>query len=90
MLDRAVEVKDSTHAAGDGVQIGSKVVLRNLSSDKEVTYTLVRPGDVNPGEGRISFESPVGRALLQRQAGDEVHVSAPSGPLRFRVERIEG
>jgi transcription elongation factor GreA len=90
MLDRAVEVKDQTNAAGDGVQIGSKVVLRNLTSDKEVTYTLVRSGDVNAGEGRISFDSPVGRALLQRQAGDEVEVSAPSGTLRFRVERVEG
>jgi transcription elongation factor GreA len=90
MLDRAVEVKEQTPASGNSVRIGSKVVLRNLSSDKEVSYTLVRPGDVNPGEGRISFESPVGRALLQREPGDEVEVSAPSGTLRFRVERVEG
>jgi transcription elongation factor GreA len=89
-LDRAVEVKDQNGGLGNSVQIGSKVVLRNLSSDREVSYTLVRPGDVNPGEGRISFESPVGQALLQHQAGDEVEVAAPSGTLRFRVERIEG
>ncbi len=89
-LDRAVDVVDAGPAPENSVQIGSKVVLRNLSSDKEVSYTLVRPGDVNPGEGRISFESPVGRALLQHQAGDEIEVAAPSGTLRFRVERIEG
>jgi len=89
-LDRAVDVKEQGPAPKSSVQIGSKVVLRNLSSGKEVSYTLVRSGDVNPGEGRISFESPVGRALLQHQAGDEVEVSAPSGTLRFRVERVEG
>ena len=90
MLDRAVEVRDEAPSAEDSVRIGSKVVLRNLSSGREVSYTLVRPGEVNPGEGRISFESPVGKALLQRQAGDEVEVAAPSGKLRFRVERVEG
>jgi transcription elongation factor GreA len=89
-LDRAVEVKEEGPAPENSVRIGSTVVLRNLTSEKEVSYTLVRPGEVNPAEGRISFESPVGKALLQRQAGDEVEVSAPSGTLRFRVERIEG
>jgi len=90
MLDRAVDVKDDTSSSPDTVHIGSTVILRNLVSDKEVSYTLVRPGEVNPAEGRISFESPVGRALLQHHAGDEVEVSAPSGTLRFRVDRVEG
>ncbi len=90
MLDRAIDVQEEAESADDAVRIGSKVILRNLTSEREVSYTLVRPGDVNPGEGRISFESPVGKALLQRQAGDEVEVAAPSGTLRFRVERVEG
>ena len=90
MLDRAIDVQDDASASADSVHIGSTVVLRNLTSEREVSYTLVRPGEVKPGEGRISFESPVGKALLQRQAGDEVEVAAPSGTLRFRVERVEG
>jgi transcription elongation factor GreA len=90
MLDRAIEVADDASATPDSVHIGSTVVLRNLASEKEVTYTLVRPGEVNPGQGRISFESPVGKALLQHRVGDEVEVAAPSGTLRFRVERVEG
>jgi transcription elongation factor GreA len=90
MLDRAIDVKDDASASADSVHIGSKVLLRNLASEKEVSYTLVRPGEVSPGEGRISFESPVGKALLQRHVGDEVSVAAPSGTLRFRVERVEG
>lgn len=89
MLDRAIEVGDDSSASPDSVHIGSKVVLRNLASDREVSYTLVRPGEVNAAEGRISFESPVGKALLTHRAGDEVEVAAPSGTLRFRVERVE-
>lgn len=90
MLDRAVEVSDDSSASPDSVHIGSTVILRNLNTDRQVSYTLVRAGEVNAGEGRISFESPVGKALLTHRAGDEVEVSAPSGTLRFRVERVEG
>lgn len=87
-LGRAVIVTDEA-PTGEAVAIGSTVVLRNLSTDSEVRYTLVRPGEVNAGQGRISYESPVGQALLQRRAGDEVQVKAPSGTHRFRVEQVE-
>lgn len=89
-LDHAVVVQDTAPVNLHVIEVGSTVVLRNLSSDAETTYTLVRPGEVNAGEGRISFESPVGRALLSHRAGEEVEVTVPSGTLRFRVERIEG
>ena len=88
-LDRAVVVVAGVAPAGETVDIGSTVVLRNLSSGAETTYTLVRPGEINAAQGRISFESPVGRALLQRRPGDEVEVAVPSGTLRFRIERVE-
>ena len=87
-LGRAVIVTDEA-PTGEAVAIGSTVVLRNLSTGAEVRYTLVRPGEVNAGQGRISYESPVGQALLQRRAGDEVQVKAPSGTHRFRVEQVE-
>jgi transcription elongation factor GreA len=70
--------------------VGSTLVLSNLKSGGEVRYTLVSPSEVNPGQGRISVESPVGKALLKRRAGDEVEVAAPAGVVRFRIERIEG
>jgi len=89
-LDHAVIVQETAPAHSHVIEVGSTVVLRNIGSDAETTYTLVRPGEVNAAEGRISFESPVGRALLSHQAGDEVEVTVPSGTIRFRVERIEG
>ena len=89
-LEQAVVVEFQRTNSGDGVEIGSTVHLRNLQSGRETTYTLVRPGEANAAQGRISFESPVGRALLQKRPGDEVEVTAPSGTLRFRIEAVEG
>lgn len=89
-LNAAVIIEDSGPTTTHLIEVGSTVALHNLSTGKETTYSLVRPGDVNAAEGRISFESPVGRALLGHRVGDEVEVAVPSGTVRFRVERIEG
>ena len=89
-LANAIIVQDDRAAGSVVVEIGSTVVVRNAGSGAELKYTLVRPGDVDPGRGRISFQSPVGKALLQRQAGDEVQVEAPSGVLRLQIVRVEG
>ncbi len=87
-LKRAVIVK-AEELDGDVVRIGSTVVLRNLLSQRELRYTLVSPSEVDPRAGKISSESPVGKALLHRREGDEIEVEAPSGVQRFRIERIE-
>ncbi len=88
-LTQAVIVEDERAVSGEVVAIGSTVHVRNLGSGAESSYTLVRPGDAKAATGHISFESPVGRALFQRKAGDEVEVAAPAGTLRFRIERVE-
>jgi transcription elongation factor GreA len=89
-LDHAViDEGGGAPPTGDGVRVGSTVVVRNLRSGAETTYTLVQPADVDAARGRISVESPVGKALHQRQAGEEVEVAAPSGALRLRIERIQ-
>ena len=89
-LDLATVIVDGPAPDGSIVEVGCTVILRNLSSDAESTFTLVRPSEVNATQGRISFDSPVGRALLRKRAGAEVEVEAPSGTLRFRIESIEG
>ena len=88
-IDLAVIVEAAEGPKGDVVQLGSTVVLRNLNADKDVSYTLVRPAEVNASQGRISFQSPVGQAVLKKRPGDEVEVVAPSGTIRFRIERVE-
>jgi len=71
------------------VGLGTRVVLRDLDADEEVTYTLVGPGEINARQGRISIQSPVGRALVDHAAGDIVEVDTPAGIIRYRIERIE-
>ena len=87
-IDLAVIVEDGEGPKGDVVELGSKVVLRNLKADKDVSYTLVRPAEADASQGRISFESPVGQAVLKKRVGDEVEVVAPSGTIRFRIESL--
>ncbi len=69
--------------AGAGADLGS-VVTVEIDGD-EVTYTLVGTAEADPGAGRLSVASPVGRALLGAQAGDEVAVQTPRGAVRYRV-----
>jgi transcription elongation factor GreA len=72
----------------DVVSLGSKVHLRT-SDDREYHYMLVGAFDANPSAGRISNESPVGKALLGHKAGDEVMVSTPGGVKEYTILRIE-
>jgi transcription elongation factor GreA len=86
ILSRAKIVRE---AAGDRAGLGTTVVVRDLGEDEEVTYVLVGPGQVDRRGGRISVQSPVGRALVDRAVGDTVEVQAPVGTIRYRIEKIE-
>ena len=83
-------VVESQKQGTSRVQLGSTVSLRNLSSGAMVRYTIVGPNEANALQGKISNASPVGRALLKRQLGQEIEVAAPAGVLRFRIEEIQG
>jgi transcription elongation factor GreA len=71
------------------VDLGTAVTLRDLAENEEVVYTVVGPGEVSPREGKISVQSPVGSALMNRQMGEIVEVQTPAGIHSFRIERIE-
>src|SRR5512136_1318145 len=64
---------EETNSKKDIVQIAAKVTIQEGNNDPEV-YTIVGPAEANPREGRISHESPLGRALLDHRAGDLVTV----------------
>ena len=72
----------------DKVGLGSTVHLRDSDSGEELVYELVTPEEADPSNGRISPSSPIGRALLNREEGDEVEVRAPSGTREFEVTRL--
>lgn len=86
-LKRAVVVDSGPEASGRA-RMGSTIRLKNLATGQEVVYTLVGPGEVDAGKRRISVQSPVGRAVVNRAAGDEIVVTAPAGEIRFRLEGV--
>lgn len=73
----------------DRVSVGSKVVLMEVKSGREVEYHIVASAESNPKERKISDESPVGRAVIGRAIGEEVEVDAPAGKARYVILRIE-
>lgn len=87
LLANAVVIDEKT-VDHDVVRVGSHLVVR-YEDGEEARFTIVGSAEAKPAEGRISNESPVGRALLGRRAGDAVEALAPSGPVRLTIVRIE-
>jgi len=77
---------DETHSTDHG-QIGATVVVDH--GEGRETYTIVGSAEASPREGRISNESPVGRALLGRRKGDEVLVQTPAGDFSYKIVSIK-
>jgi transcription elongation factor GreA len=69
-------------------KFGDTVVLRDLSSDKEFSYTLVDPREANPARGKLSVASPMGKAILDKEKGQTVEIVAPAGTFHCRIENI--
>jgi transcription elongation factor GreA len=72
----------------DVVQIAARVTIQEGSNDPEI-YIIVGPAEANPREGRVSNESPLGRALMDHRAGDQVTVNAPGGSFNVRIIKVE-
>ena len=70
------------------VFIGSHVTLQEESFDPE-TYHLVGPTEADPRNGRISYESPIGRALIDKKVGDIAEAETPGGKIKFKIIKIE-
>jgi transcription elongation factor GreA len=85
--DHEMSVRAVSSVGGDVVGVGARVQVH--SDDEDMMYTIVEPADANAGAGRVSSESPVGRALLGRVVGELVAVHAPGGRRRLRVMAID-
>ena len=75
-------------APSSSVRLGSKVTVRSKGGEKE-NYAIVGSAEANPSEGKISNESPVGKALMGKRVGDEVEVRAPAGTRKMKIIAIE-
>ena len=86
-LARAMVI-DPTTLSGDKVVFGATVTL--VDEEKvEVRYQLVGQTEADARVGRISYNSPLGRALISREVGDEVEFSTPSGERYYEIKKIE-
>jgi len=70
------------------VQVGSKVTIKTESESPEI-YTIVGAAEANPRAGRVSNESPLGKALLSKKVGDRVQVDAPAGVFSVEILKVE-
>ncbi len=86
-LSRALVI-DPTTLSGDKVVFGATVTLRD-EDKKKVRYQLVGQVEADARDGRISFNSPLGRALIGREVSDDVEVSTPSGERYYGIAKVE-
>lgn len=87
MLERAQVIDEEAARASKEVRVGSSVTVRGPDGKRRV-YQLVGPAEAAPLEGRISHESPVGRALLGKKRGDKVQVTTPGGVVEVAVVSV--
>jgi transcription elongation factor GreA len=82
------QVIDPTTLSGDRVVFGATVHLLD-EEDRKVVYQIVGQMEADAKKGRISYNSPLGRALINRSIGDEVEVVTPSGDRSYQIEGVE-
>ena len=75
----AAQVIEPTSLSGDRVMFGATVKLEDIDTDEELKYQLVGTYEADLKVGRISVESPIGKALLGKEVGDEVTIRVPKG-----------
>ncbi len=86
-LSRALVI-DPTTLSGDKVVFGATVTLID-EEEKKIRYQLVGQTEADAKVGRISYNSPLGRALIGRQVGEEVEVTTPAGERYYEIAKIE-
>jgi transcription elongation factor GreA len=84
------EVIDISRIPNAGkVIFGATVTLYNVDTEQSVTYQIVGEDEADVKNGKISVTSPVARAMMGKQVGDEIVVKAPSGEVPYEVEKVE-
>lgn len=83
------EVIDPTTLSGDRVMFGATVSLEDVDTDEELTYQIVGTYEADIKLGKISVESPIGRALMGKETDDEVVIKVPKGKRTVLITDVE-
>jgi transcription elongation factor GreA len=87
LLASAKIIEDNGRKKSDTVQLGSKVTMKEGNFEAE-TFSIVGAAEANPREGKISNESPIGKAILGHKVGDSVKVETPGGTYTVKILKI--
>lgn len=87
MLRNAVIIQED--GPSDVVALGNRVTVVEEGTEEPEIFQIVGPAEANPINGRVSYESPLGRVLMERQVGDTVTVEAPGGEIVFQITVIQ-
>ena len=79
---------DDSELSTDKIGVGNVVVVHNIEDGEETEYKIVSTAESDPIEGRISDDSPLGKALLGHRKGDSINVETPVGIVRYTVTGI--
>jgi len=87
-LSRAQIIDITRLAPDDKVIFGATVTVINLDSDETRVYRIVGDDEADVKAGRISYQSPIARALIGKRVGDEVAVQTPSGTVSYEIDQV--
>ena len=73
---------------GDRVIFGSTVTIINTETDEELSYKIVGDDEANVKDGKISYQSPIARALISKEIGDVVNVHTPGGEVEYEIDDV--
>lgn len=85
----SAKVVDPSTMSGDKVVFGATVTLLDVDKDENTTYQIVGDIESDSSKGKISYQSPLGKALIGKEEGDTVIVKAPKGDIEYEVESVE-
>ncbi|MBQ8894567.1 MAG: transcription elongation factor GreA [Clostridia bacterium] len=90
-LKNAVIVEDDAVVSEDEdtIWLGNKITVLDVEMDEELVYDIVSSIEADPMNGKISDDSPLGKAVLGRKAGDVIEVEAPIGMLQYKILKVE-
>lgn len=86
---RSATIVDHDDVSTDVVQVGSTVAFTNETAKKDLEFTIVGSAEASASDGRISNESPIGKALLGKKQGETVEATLPNGkPVKLKINKI--
>ncbi len=83
------DVIDVSKLTGGKVRFGATVTLIDVDTEEESTYKIVGEDEASVKDGKISITSPIARALIGKEEGDEAEVAAPSGARAYEIAKVE-